>query len=261
MSAAPVRIATRAAVRCEHVLGERLADAETARWAGRVDPAFLAEVGWDEQQLMLFLPADHPLLGRSVCRAPGCEATASVGGRTCVSCQRRLVAHGLILDEIERLPARPRSRQRQGPSGCLVDGCARQWVSAPAGLCRSHFDLQRSQGLDLASFLAHPSARPLAPCEPCAVVACPRQRRHRDSVYCEPHQIRWRAARTVDFNVDDKCWQRTEPAVSVAGQVSLRGLAPLVIAQVLLGLQQRCRLSGVRTKEADLRVFCNELRA
>jgi integrase len=61
--------------------------------------------------------------------------------------------------------------------------------------------------------------------------------------------------------VDEKRWQRTEPAVSVAGQVSLRGLPPLVIAQVLLGLQQRCRLSGARTKEADLRVFCNELRA
>ena len=34
----------------------------------------------------------------------------------------------------------------------------------------------------------------------------------------------------------------------------------LVIAQVLFGLQQRCRLDGVKTKEAQLRAFCNELR-
>jgi integrase len=261
VSAASLRVAARSAMRCEHVFGGRVVDAETARWAARVDSVFLAEVGWDEQQLMLFPPADHPLLGRPVCRALGCEATASVAGRVCVSCRRRLAEDGLVLDEIGRLPARPRSRQRQGPSDCLVGGCARQWVSAPAGLCRSHLDLKRSLGLDLARFLAHPSTRPLEACEPCAVTACPRQRRHRGSVYCEPHQIRWREARDLDSNVDEKRWQRTEPAVSVAGQVSLRGLAPLVTAQVLLGLQQRCRLSGVKTKEADLRAFCNELRA
>ena len=37
-------------------------------------------------------------------------------------------------------------------------------------------------------------------------------------------------------------------------------LPALVIAQVLFGLQQRCRLDGVKTKEAELRAFCNELR-
>jgi len=32
------------------------------------------------------------------------------------------------------------------------------------------------------------------------------------------------------------------------------------VAQVLFGLQQRCRLDRVRTKEADLRAVCDDLR-
>lgn len=60
--------------------------------------------------------------------------------------------------------------------------------------------------------------------------------------------------------VDEGLWQRTEPPIGVGGQVSLRGLPPLVVVQVLLGLQQRCRLDGVRTKEADLRSVCDDLR-
>jgi integrase len=35
----------------------------------------------------------------------------------------------------------------------------------------------------------------------------------------------------------------------------------MVIAQVLLGLQQRCRLDGVKTRQGDLRLWCNDLRA
>lgn len=60
--------------------------------------------------------------------------------------------------------------------------------------------------------------------------------------------------------VDEGLWQRTEPPIGVGGQVSLRGLPPLlVVVQVLLGLQ-RCRLDGVRTKEAALRSVCDDLR-
>ena len=33
-----------------------------------------------------------------------------------------------------------------------------------------------------------------------------------------------------------------------------------MIAQVLAGLQQRCRINAVKTKEADLRTVCDDLR-
>ncbi|MEU5547735.1 hypothetical protein AB0G85_36225 [Streptomyces sioyaensis] len=40
----------------------------------------------------------------------------------------------------------------------------------------------------------------------------------------------------------------------------MRGLADRVVCEVLLGLQQRCRLDGVKTKDSDLRVFVEHLR-
>jgi integrase len=209
------RVAARAAARCDHVFGDRVVDAETARWAVHIDATFLAEAGWDARLLVLFPPAAHPLLGRPVCRAPGCATTALARERLCQGCWRRLTEHGLSLTEVDRLPTLPSD---------VTD--------AKAALGKG-----------------------------CPVVACRRPRRHRDGVYCEAHQQRWRVVRDTDARLDERRWRATEAPISRGGEVSLRGLAPLVVAQVLLGLQQRCRLTGVKTKEADLRVFCNELRA
>jgi hypothetical protein len=60
--------------------------------------------------------------------------------------------------------------------------------------------------------------------------------------------------------LDERHWRAIEPAIGQGGQVSLRGLPALVVAQMLFGLQQRCRLDAVKTKQADLRALCNELR-
>ena len=65
--------------------------------------------------------------------------------------------------------------------------------------------------------------------------------------------MRLRAARKSDPALDEDYWRRTSTAIGCGGQISLRGLPPLVIAQVLTGLQQRCRVNAVKTKEADLR--------
>jgi hypothetical protein len=51
-----------------------------------------------------------------------------------------------------------------------------------------------------------------------------------------------------------------EPAVGVGGEVSLRGLGPLVVAELLYGLQNRCLIERVQTKESDLRALCDDLR-
>jgi len=114
-------------------------------------------------------------------------------------------------------------------------------------------------------FLTHPAAVPLAALDWCRVAACPRQRRHPDGVYCQAHQQRlraaWRAAKARGLALDQAWWQQTQPAIGVGGQISLGGLGPLVVAQVLVGLQQRCRIDQVKTKEADLRAVCTALRA
>ncbi len=233
-------------------------DGHAAALGRRIDPAFLAEIGWDAARSVLFLPVEHPLLGRPVCRAAGCAVTAPQRSRVCSGCQRRLADRGLGLDDVALLPARERRDRDLG--GCLVSGCARQWISGPAQLCRQHADQRQAFGLSLSQFLAHPHTRALPAHQPCEVAACPRQRRHRDSRYCEAHQIRLRMARLVAPRVDEPLWRRTEPAIGVGGQVSLRGLPPLVVTQVLIGLQQRCRVDAVRTKEADLRAVCDDLR-
>ncbi|MGF1597269.1 MAG: hypothetical protein ACFCVK_10115 [Acidimicrobiales bacterium] len=116
-------------------------------------------------------------------------------------------------------------------------------------------------GIGVAEFFRHPMAEPLAACGPCAVAGCVQQRRHLDGLYCEPHQLRLRHARREDRDLDEQRWRLTETPVGRGGQVSFRGLAPVVIAELLVGLQQRSRLDGVKTKEANLRLWCNQLRA
>ncbi|HEY2551601.1 MAG TPA: tyrosine-type recombinase/integrase [Streptosporangiaceae bacterium] len=242
-----------------HVFAARIQpDPAAAAVAAVIDPGFLAEAGWDQVRLVLSPPAAHPLLGRPVCRAPGCGTTAPQSSRVCASCQRRLAGHGFSPADIALLPARP--YPARGPGPCAVAGCAREQVSAPAALCRSHLDLRQALGISVHDFLTHPMTRPLPACGPCAVAACPRQRRHPDGHYCDAHQMRLRAARESDPGLDEELWRRTGTAIGCGGQISLRGLPPLVIAQVLAGLQQRCRVNAVKTREADLRAVCDDLR-
>src|SRR6266567_376487 len=70
--------------------GRVLLDARSAVLASRIDAAFLAEAGWDAGTWVLTLPADHPLLGRTFCRAPGCQTTcAAAAGQALARCRRR----------------------------------------------------------------------------------------------------------------------------------------------------------------------------
>ncbi len=232
----------------------------TARIAALIDPVFLDEVGWDRETRLLSPPAEHPLLGRPVCRAAGCGATATMADRVCVWCRARLVEAGLEAGQLDQLPVR--ARPSRGPWPCVVDGCRRTWESARTGLCRTHDDLARSLRVNVEQFLVLPQARPLAALPLCEVAACERQRRRPDGRYCDAHQQRSRQARDLAADgFDEDRWQKTEPAVARGGQVSLRGLPMLVVIELLFGLQQRCRLDRVKTKDADLRLWCNQLRA
>lgn len=243
-----------------HVFADAGIDRHAAAITTVIDPAFLAEAGWDPAQRVLSFPPEHPLLGRIVCRAAGCSTSAPAATRICFSCHRRLAEHGLGEAEIASLPPRDRPRSGRGPGGCVVDGCGREWESASSGLCRTHVEQLRALPVaDVAEFCAHRQTRPLAPCGPCVVTACTRQRRNPDGIYCGAHQQRLRTARKRNPDLDETRWQATEPAIGRGGEVSLRGLAPLVVAELLVGLQQRCRINAVKTDDALLRAFCNDL--
>ena len=58
-----------------HVLDGVALDGVSARLAAMLDRTLLQEAGWDPAARILFLPAQHRLLGRQVCRAAGCAGT------------------------------------------------------------------------------------------------------------------------------------------------------------------------------------------
>jgi integrase len=245
------------------VLAGVVLDGPAARLAGMTDLAFLAEAGWDPASRVLSLPAGHRLLGRMLCRADGCPATArgtSAGG-LCWSCFARLRRAGMTAEQIAALPHVPAPPSR--PAGCLVPGCERMSPGGRqgqrTGLCVAHSRrFRRTRETTMQRFLADPAVRPLAALGPCTVAACTR-RAESEHGHCPTHYVRWRAAVAATPRTGRRRWDLTEPAVSEGGQVSLRGLAPLAVVQVLFGLQQRTR-GGAKTTDVNLRAVCDTLR-
>jgi integrase len=227
-----------------------------------LDLEFLTEAGWDPASRVLSPPASHPLLGRTLCRAEGCPATAhgSTAGGLCWSCFARLRRAGMSAEQIAaspRVPAAPR------PAGCLVPGCERMSPGGRqgqrTGLCVAHSRrFRRTAGMTMERFLADPAVRPLAALGPCRVAACSR-RAESEHGYCPTHYARWRSTATAAPGTDQRHWELTEPAVSEGGQVSLRGLPPLVVVQVLFGIWQRTR-GGAKITDVNLRGVCDTLR-
>ena len=110
----------------------------------------------------------------------------------------------------------------------------------------------------MEQFLADPRVRPLPPLTPCAVVACTRVADGARGL-CNTHYQRWRTITETDPDRDQAGWQLTDDAVAEGGRVSLRGLPPLVVVQVLFGIWRRTR-SGAKITDVDLRAACRALR-
>jgi hypothetical protein len=130
--------------RCEFpgVLAGIALDGPAARLTGMLDLAFLAGAGWDPVSRVLSLPAGHPLLGRTLCRADGCPATVhgTKAGGLCWSCFARLRRAGLSIEEIAASPQVPAAPPR--PAECLVPECERMSPGGRqgqrTGLCLAH---------------------------------------------------------------------------------------------------------------------------
>src|SRR5487761_1232584 len=241
--------------------GRALLDEQSAALAGRIDAAFLAEAGWDPGTWVLTLPAEHPLLGRTFCRAPGCQTTCAAATRVCLDCQRRLAAAGLDLEDVARLPP-PQGKRwlGTGDGTCRVTGCPRPWVMSRQPLCPEHLGQRERLGVSIAGFTARPDVTALPSHGTCAVASCPRQLPGHDAVYCDAHLQRLRVLRRAGQHLDEAAWRVIEPPVPRAGQVSLAGLKPAAAAEVLFGLQQRTR-QGVKTYCAILRAVANDARS
>ena len=231
-------------------------DAEARHLARLLDQEFLAGAGWDPVLQILEVPPDHRLLGWQQCRVAGCMSRGDGPEQVCLGCRLRLAGHGLGLDELDLMPARGWQR----PEQCQVDGCPRTWRTPQLPLCRAHLHQQREVlRIGLAEFLAHPGVGPLPPCGPCQVAACVRDRDGTSGNYCRGHVDRWAKARKADPGLDERRWRATTAPVGRPGLVSLRGLPPGLVIEVLLGLQQRCATER-RTPHKLLRTICDDMR-
>src|SRR5487761_1595675 len=149
-------------------------DERSAALAGRIDAAFLAEAGRDATAWVLTLPAEHPLLGRTFCRAPGCQTTCAAATRVCLDCQRRLAAAGLGLEDVALLPP-PQGKRwlGAGDGTCRVTGCPRPWVTSRQPLCPEHLGQQERLGVSTADFTARPDVVALPSHGTCSSCAAP----------------------------------------------------------------------------------------
>ena len=148
-----------------HVFADAGIDRHAAAIAAVIDPAFLAEAGWDPARKVLSFAPEHPLLGRPVCRAAGCSTSAPAASRICASCRRRLAEHGLG-DARDRLASAARSRTIGARTGCLCRGrlSTRSGNRRVPGCARAHAEQLRALPVaDVDEFLAHRQTRPLPP--------------------------------------------------------------------------------------------------
>ena len=234
----------------------RAPGAEERRLAGLPGPGFPAGAGWDPVRLMLEVPAGHRLLGWQQCRVAGCISRGDGPEQVCLGCRLRLAASGRGPDEVDLVPARGWQR----PGQCQVAGCPRTWRTPRLPLCRAHLHQQREVlKIGLGEFPARPGVRPLPPCGPCRVTACVRDRDGTSGACCRAHAGRRAKARKAGPGLDEQRWRATTAAIARPGLVSLRGLPPGLITEILSGLQQRCA-AGRRTSRKLLRTICDDMR-
>jgi hypothetical protein len=159
------------------------------------------------------------------------------------------------------IAAGPARARRCGEAIRSVNRCPRPVRTWRLQLCNTHEHQRKQLGLPLTQFADHPGAVRLPGFGRCRAGVCDRQAHGRRGL-CRPHDVRWwqqlRAGQVTDTGLED--WCRTAAPVASGHEVGLRGLAPQVQAEVLFGLQERCR-HGALTYLYQLRIFCRRLLA
>ena len=175
----------------------------------------------------------------------------------CATCHSTRKRSDLSMEEF--IAAGPVRARHCGEVICSAGGCPRPVRTRQLRLCHTHEHRRKQLGLPLADFLQHPRAEPLPSFGPCRVVVCTRQAHARRGL-CRAHDVRWREQhRAGTLAVTDfGAWCRSSAPVASGHEVILRGLAPLVQAEILLGLQERCR-QGALTYLYQLRIICRRL--
>jgi hypothetical protein len=154
--------------------------------------------------------------------------------------------------------AGPVRKLRRGEVICAVRGCPRPCRNNSITLCQVHDNHRNRLNLSAAEFVNHPAAQPLPGFGVCCVPVCDRQARYLRGL-CGTHYALWwdqdRKGMTTDFDA----WCRSACPIASGHAVIMRGLTSAVQAEILFGLQERCR-RGVITYLYQLRIFTRHLR-
>jgi integrase len=223
----------------------------------RLDAEFLSTAGWDPVTETLAPQPDHPLLGFRSCRVQGCHSEAGPADGFCVTCRKAYQLSGMSVEEFATTG--PVRKLRRGEVICAVRGCPRPCRNNSITLCQVHDNHRKRLDLSAAQFVNHPAAQPLPGFGVCRVPVCDRQARYLRGL-CGTHYALWwdqdRKGLTTDFDA----WCRSASAIASGHAVIMRGLSPTVQAEILFGLQERCR-RGVITYLYQLRIVTRRLRA
>ena len=232
-----------------------------ARLMRTVDTAFLTAAGWNAERLELYPPPDHPLLARGLCQITNCDSMTATRG-LCFSCNARSRKRGdITYEEFLKIP---RDGRRKGlPILCTVPNCPRLRCRIKTGLCPAHDNAylkqQRDGPMSVDEFIAQPKVRPLPDWGACDVESCsrPRDSRHQ---FCKPHRDRWFKHLQEHPDGDMTQWARTAWPIAYGHMVGMHGLPQLVIAELLTGIQYRCR-DGAITEPPIVRGIVHAVRA
>jgi integrase len=126
-------------------------------------------------------------------------------------------------------------------------------------LCQVHNNHRKRLKLSATQFVDHPAAKPLPGFGVCRVPVCDRAARYWRGL-CGTHYARWWADGRKGMSIDLDAWCQAASPVANGHAVILRGLSSHVQAEILFGLQQRCR-RGVITYLYQLRIFIRRFRA
>lgn len=109
-------------------------------------------------------------------------------------------------------------------------------------------------------FVNQPGLEGFATFGECAVRACDRERVASTNPYYSPHDGRWREhRRTCELaSPDEEQFRRVQPAITIRGEITLRGLPDRVIAEMLYGLQRNVD-QGARLDASYFRTLGRQL--
>jgi integrase len=169
---------------------------ELLRLRRAVDLPRLIEVGYDPDDGVICLAADHPVLGYRLCPVAGCTAAVESSG-LCHACRLRFGRFQGTFDEFIAVPRASKPGERAEQRLCLV--CRTPGHERPAagrnGLCSSCEEARRTRGQTVDQYVA--SAVPRPSFGHCA--CCGRWAAHGKARLCGSCYERWRSLGAPDL--------------------------------------------------------------